>query len=155
MQHHPASPLAMALRLILCLFLALLGACTQQGRQRALAGPRLEVSYDDLGTEAMLQRTLGPRGAAPGILIHHGGTNPETTPRQLNAHQALRMLRGNDRALPHTPANEPLRQRMRAAYSRIYNLYRTRRDAIQAVPPFFGRGAMGRMQMLPPMPPSL
>lgn len=65
------------------------------------------------------------------------------------------MLRRNEHALPQTAENTPLRQRMRVAYSRIYDLYRTRRDAIQAVPPFTGRAAMSRMQMLPPMPPTL
>ncbi|HEY1048428.1 MAG TPA: hypothetical protein VGE39_01680 [Prosthecobacter sp.] len=73
----------------------------------------------------------------------------------LNSHQALLLLRRNERALPQTAGNAPLRQRMQVAYSRVYNLYRTRRDAVQSVPPFGGRSSMARMQMIPPMPPSL
>lgn len=149
MRHHLS-----ALSILLLLLLSM-SACTSASWQKALAGPRLEVSYDDLGTPAMLESVLGPRGASPAIQVHMGDHNATTQPRRLNAYNGMLMLRRNEHLLPHTPENEALRQRMRRAYSRIYQYYSTRRTAALAAPPSVGRGAMGRMQMIPPARPTL
>lgn len=140
---------------ILLVLLLSLSACSSASWQKALAGPHLEVSYDDLGTHAMLEPVLGPRGTDPAIVIHMGGHNATTQPRRLNAYNGMLMLRHNEGLLPHTPENEALRQRMRRAYSRIYQYYSTRRTAALAAPPSVGRGAMGRMQMIPAARPTL
>lgn len=134
---------------------AALTSCTSAAWHRALAGPAATVSYDDLGTEEMLMPVLGPRGSDPQIRVHLGATNAQAQPRKLSAYNGLLMLRRNENALPKTPENEALRERMRRAYGRIYHYYRTRRDASLGAPPYFGRGAMPRMQMMPPVPPYL
>lgn len=142
----------------LAVFLLPLGAlssCSSHSWQKLLTGPSATVSYDDLGTEAMLIPVLGPRGEDPRILVHLGATRADSQPRKLSAHNGLLMLRRNEEKLPRTAENEPLRERMRHAYSRIYQYYRTRRDASLAAPPYVGRGAMNRMQMMPPVPSAL
>lgn len=131
--------------------LLLLSHCSGNSSSRR----QLTVLYDDLGTSAMLQPILGPRGHDPLIVVHHGSTQEGSQPRHLNVHQGMLMLRRNARLLPHTPENQPLRNRMRIAYQRMFDYYRTRRDAFMAVPPFAGRGSMGRQQLMPPMPPTL
>lgn len=148
--------LSLFLRLTACLTVLLsLGGCTGADWKKALAGPHLEVSYDDLGTPAMLGPVLGPRGENPAIMVHSGANNATTQPRRLNAYNGMLLLRHNEHLLPRTPENEPLRQRMTRAYSRIYQYYSTRRSAALAAPPAVGRGAMGRMQMMPPARPTL
>lgn len=143
-------------RLTACLALLLsLASCSGTDWKKALSGPQLEVSYDDLGTPAMLQPVFGPRGENPGIKVHSGATSATTQPRHLNAYNGMLMLRHNEHMLPKTPENEPLRERMRRAYSQIYQYYSTKRSAALAAPPAVGRGAMGRMQMMPPVRSSL
>lgn len=137
------------------LLLTVSGGCTRDAWQDAFTLKVLQVSYDDLGPEAMVVPALGPRGKDLTITVHHGATDAEARPRLLNVHQGLLLLRKNHRSLPPTPANDALRQRMARAYSRLYPYYRTRRDAVLGSPPFFGRGNMMRMQLMPPMPPAI
>lgn len=151
----PLPGLTFLVRIVVSLLVFSTGACTRAGWQKALAGPRLEVSYDDLGTQAMLEPVLGSRGTDPAIQVHMGGHNATTQPRRLNAYNGMLMLRHNERLLPRAPENEALRQRMRRAYSRIYQYYSTRRTAVLAAPPSVGRGAMDRMLMFPPARPTL
>jgi len=141
----------------LAFLVSLLSGCTQDAWKKAFTAKVLTVSYDDLGTEAMVSPILGPRGADPQIVVRQGATNPHSTPRCLNAHQGLVMLRRNARNLANTKENAPLRQRMTTAYNRLYFYYNQRRDAFLAVPPFVGRGSMTMMRsgMMPPVPPTL
>ena len=145
------------LLLVTLLLTAFLSSCSREAWRKAFATPVVQLSYDDLGTETMLIPVLGSRGSNTSIVVHNGATNASSDPRHLNVHQGLLMLRRNARSLPHTPENQPLRQRMTIAYDRMYNLYRTRRDASLAMPPFAGRGSttMMRMGMMPPVPPTL
>lgn len=132
-----------------------LSSCSNPQLKKMLAGPSLEVSYDDLGTEAMVRPLLGGRGTDTRVMIYTGQTKTDTSPRRLNVYKGLLALRHNERQLARTPENEPLRLRLKRTYDRLYNYYRTRRDASLGAPPMMGRGAMGRMQMMPPVPPYL
>jgi hypothetical protein len=141
--------------ILTCLLVSFLGGCTRESWQKAFTTEVLQLSYDDFGTEAIVSPVLGPRGTDLRILINHGSTNSTASPRRLNTYQGLLMLRRNAHRLPRTPENEALRQRMSRTYNRLYHSYRTRREAMLASPPSFGRGAMPRMQMMPPVPPML
>jgi hypothetical protein len=141
--------------LCLALLATMFSGCSQDAWKKAFTARVLTVSYDDLGTEAMLKPTLGSRGTDPTILVHHGATDAQALPRRLGVHEGLLLLRKNARQLPRTPANSALRERMARTYSRMYQFYRTRRDAVMATPPFYGRGALGRAMLMPPMPPTL
>lgn len=131
--------------------------CTQDSWRKAFTAKVVTVSYDDLGTEAMVSPVLGARGTDPQIVVRQGATNQHSSPRYLNTRQGLLMLRRNARRLPDTAENAPLRQRMTTAYNRLYYYYNLRRSAFLSVPPFGGRGSMSMMRstMMPPMPPTL
>lgn len=141
--------------ILTCLLVCLLGGCARESWKKAFTTEVLQLLYDDFGTEAMVSPVLGPRGTDQRIVISHGSTSSTTSPRRLNTYQGLLMLRRNAHRLPRTPESEALRQRMSRAYNRLYHSYRTRREAMLASPPSFGRGAMPRMQMMPPVPPML
>lgn len=141
--------------LLACLLLALLSGCTRESWRKAFSAEVLQLSYDDFGTEAMVSPVLGPRGTDLQVVINHGATNSASSPRRLNTYQGLLMLRRNAHRLARTPENEALRQRMTRTYSRLYHFYRTRREAMLAAPPSVGRGALARMQIIPPVPPTL
>ncbi|MFO1482534.1 MAG: hypothetical protein U1F71_04135 [Verrucomicrobiaceae bacterium] len=130
--------------------------CTSDQLHHAFAARTLQLSYDDLGPASLVKPVLGERGSDPVIVVHSGATNPTASPRRLNAHQAILLMRSNARRLPKTPENEALLQRMNHAYSRLYAYYQWRRNAFLSVPPFFGRGAVARMSVAPPpVPPTL
>lgn len=137
------------------LLLTVSNGCTREALHKAITAKVLQVSYDDLGPEAMVMSALGARGKDLTVTVHHGATDEEAQPRLLNVHQGMLLLRKNYRRLPQTPENDALRERMARAYSRMYQYYRTRRDAMMATPPSFGRGSMGRMMLMPPMPPTI
>jgi hypothetical protein len=137
------------------LLLTVSSGCSRETWRRAITVKVLQVSYDDLGPEAMVVSVLGPRGRDLTITVHHGATDKQALPRLLNVRQGMLLLRKNDRRLSHTPENDALRARMARAYDRMFQYYRTRRDAMMAIPPFFGRGSMGRMILMPPMPPTI
>lgn len=139
----------------LALLLTVSGGCTREVWQKVFTLKVLQVSYDDLGPEAMVVSALGPRGKDLTVTVHHGATDETARPRLLNVHQGLLLLRRNYRRLPPTPKNDALRERMAQAYSRMFQYYRSRRDAMMATPPSFGRGSMGRMMLMPPMPPTI
>jgi hypothetical protein len=70
--------------------------------------------------------------------------------------QAMNHLRSSVRRLPRTVEAEPLREKLRTTYSRIYPCYRSRRDAMMSAPfSTIGRGSINRAMILPPMPPSI
>jgi hypothetical protein len=155
MKHRLAALRSLLKLASLGLLVAVAGGCTRHTWQDAFTLKVMQVSYDDLGPEAMVEPTLGPRGRDLVVTVHHGATDDAARPRLLNVHQGLLLLRKNYRCLPQTPENDSLRQRMARAYSRLYQHYRTRRDAMMATPPSFGRGSMGRMMLMPPMPPTI
>ncbi len=137
--------------------LLLLSSCTAGGLSRAFAGQSLTLYYDDFGPERMAAPFLGPRGANTVIIAHYGfndltPSGPEGV-RYVNVLQSLNFLRQEVRKLPPTMANEPLRQRLRATYARIYPLQLRRYNTMlnsSFVQPF---GAMNRRLMLPALPP--
>lgn len=146
--------------LLLLLLVSLLPACTQEAWRKAAAAHQLTLSYDDFGPERIASRLLGPRGASTTVIAHHGATRtapsgPEGV-RHVKIEQAMYFLRRQVKALPATAAYEPLRQRLRATYARLYPLHRRHRDGILASAVALGRGRMNRMLMAPPpMPPSI
>lgn len=131
--------------------------CTAAQWQRSLNPPPLVLRYDDFGPEGIAAPLLGPRGFQDQpVTLHHGRTSLVPFALRLNILQALQHLRFSVRRLPRTPEVEPLRQKLRATYDRIYPAYRTRRDAMMGAPySNIGRGGMNRSLILPPLPPSI
>ncbi|MBB5033271.1 hypothetical protein [Prosthecobacter vanneervenii] len=135
----------------------LLAGCTAGGLSQAFPGQSLTLSYDDFGPETMAAPFLGPRGAHTAIIAHYGFNNitpsgPEDV-RYVNVLQSLNYLRQQVRSLPATAANEPLRQRLRSTYARLYPLQLRRyNNALNGsfLQPF---GGMDRRLMLPALPP--
>ena len=143
--------------LLLLLFALLLPACTGQGWNKAFTGPTLTLNYDDFGPESAASKFLGLRGAHTVIIAHYGFNHtrpsaPEDV-RYVNVLQSMNFLRDEVRSLPRTSANEPLRQRLRATYARLYPLqlkrYNSQLNSSFAFPVF----GMDRRLMLPALPP--
>lgn len=127
-------------------------ACTRDAFLKAMAAPQVLLSYDDFGPESMAASLLGPRAGDTPVIVHHGRTHFTPGQAQVNTLQALNYLRRQ-----HRHAQDGLlRQKLAHTYSRIYPLYRTRRDAFTGGPGgTYGRVGMNRAFILPPMPPSL
>ncbi|MDB6003740.1 MAG: hypothetical protein JWR15_727 [Prosthecobacter sp.] len=144
--------------LLLLVAMLLLPACTGGAWQKAFASPSVTVNYDDFGPERMASQFLGPRGQHTVIIAHYGTTRitpsaPEGV-RYVNVLQSLNFLRKEYRALPPTAANEPLRERLRATYARLYPLQRKRyTDTLNASMSSNTYGRMNRRLMLPALPP--
>lgn len=100
---------------------------------------------------------LGPRGSNTVIIAHFGfkdltPSGPEAV-RYVNVLQSLNFLRQEVRSLPLTSSNEPLHQRLRTTYARLYPLQLRRyNNALSSslIQPF---GGMNRRLMLPALPP--
>ena len=145
------------LPLLLMPALLLLSGCVAGGLSRAFAGQTLTLNYDDFGPERMATPFLGPRGSHTVIVAHYGfndltPSGPEDV-RYVNVLQSLNFLRQEVRKLPITAANEPLRQRLRTTYSRLYPLQLRRYNnalSTSFTTPFVG---MNRRLMLPALPP--
>lgn len=126
--------------------------CTREAFLKAIAGPEVVLSYDDFGPESMASELLGPRAGNTPVVVHHGSTRLTPGQAQVNALLALNYLRRQHRHAQDVP----IRQKLARTYSRIYPLYRTRRDALVSGPGgSFGRMGMNRAFILPPMPTSL
>lgn len=140
-------------KLFLLLFpLFIMTGCTRDAFMKAMAGPQVHLSYDDFGPESIAASLLGPRTGNTPVIVHHGSTHHSPCQDQVNALLAMNYLRRQHR---HTQ-DALLRQKLAHTYSRIYPLYRTRRDAITAGPgATYGRTGINRAFILPPMPPSL
>jgi len=143
--------------LIFIMAALVLPGCVGGGLSRAFPGQSLTLNYDDFGTEKMASPFLGPRGAHTVIIAHYGFNN--TTPsgpedvRYVNVLQSLNYLSKQVHSLPATTVNEPLRQRLRATYARLYPLQLRRyNNALSGsyLQPF---GGMDRRLMLPALPP--
>ncbi|WP_395752009.1 hypothetical protein [Prosthecobacter sp.] len=144
-------------RLCLLLPLLLLSGCSAGGLSRALPGQSLTLSYDDFGPERGASRFLGPRGSHTVIVAHYGfnditPSGPEDV-RYVNVLQSLNFLRAEVRALPRTAANEPLRQRLRATYARLYPMQLQRYNLAMISANNQPFGGMNRRLMLPALPP--
>lgn len=145
-------------RLLLLMLASLwISGCAAGGLSKAFPGQSLTLSYDDFGTEEMAAPFLGPRGAHTVIIAHYGFNNitPSSSEdvRYVNVLQSLNYLRQQVRSLPATAANEPLRQRLRTTYARIYPLQLRRYNTAlngSNLQPF---GGMDRRLMLPALPP--
>jgi hypothetical protein len=146
----------MKLTFMLPLLALLLSACTAGGLSRAFPGQSLTLNYDDFGPERASSRFLGPRGAHTVVVAHYGFNSIKPSPedvRYVNVLQSMNFLRDEVRALPPTAANEPLRQRLRATYARLYPLQLWRYNTALSssyTTPFVG---MNRRLMLPALPP--
>ncbi|MFM7606479.1 MAG: hypothetical protein ACKO8Z_14955 [Prosthecobacter sp.] len=134
----------------------LMASCTRESALKALVGPQIFLCYDDFGPESMASHLLGPRTGNTSVTIHHGSTRCTLGYAHVNALQAMNYLRHQHRHLPRSEEFEPLRQTLASTYSRIYILYRHRRDAMMGGPGgTYGRMGINRTFILPPMPPSL
>lgn len=145
---------------LLLLIAILLSSCTGAAWRKAFTAPSITLSYDDFGPERIASQLLGPRGSSSMVIAHHGFNHitpsAETGIRYVNVQQSMFFLTRQVRALAFTPENEPLRQRLRSTYARLYPLHRTRRDGMIAGAFISPRGGMSRMLMLPSaMPPSI
>lgn len=138
--------------LFLLLPLLVMTGCTRDAFVKAMAGPQVLLSYDDFGPENLAASLLGPRTGNTPVIVHHGRTRLTPGQPQLNTLLAMNYLRRQ-----HRHAQDGLlRQKLAATYSRIYPIYRNRRDAMVGGPGgSYGRMGMNRAFILPPMPPSL
>lgn len=148
------------LALILICFTALLPSCTAERWHKAFNSHLMTLSYDDFGPERIASQLLGPRGAHTTVIARHGATR--ITPsgpdgvRYLKVEPGMFFLRNQVRALPLTTANEPLRQRLRSTYARLYVLHRNYYDAMLATSFSSPQYGMNLRMLLPPaMPPSI
>lgn len=143
--------------LLLLLPLVLLPGCAAGGLSRAFAGQSLTLNYDDFGPERMAAPFLGPRGSHTVIVAHYGfndltPSGPEDV-RYVNVLQSLNFLRQEVHKLPLTAANEPLRQRLRTTYARIYPLQLRKYNLALSGSFIQPIGGMNRRLMLPALPP--
>ncbi len=145
------------LALLTCFSLLFLSSCSDT--INAISGP--PFAYDDFGTEPIASRLIGPKGKDTHVIARFGTTR-KTPPlegpdvRYVNVEQSMFFLRRSARSLPKTAENEPLRQRLSTTYNRLYQQYSTKRNAFLSAPSSsYGRGAMNRALMMPPMPPSI
>ncbi|WP_395744294.1 hypothetical protein [Prosthecobacter sp.] len=145
------------LSLLLSLLLLLLPGCTPEQRGRAFAGQSLTLNYDDFGPESMAAPFLGPRGAHTIVVAHYGfnditPSGPQDV-RYVNVLQSMNFLRDEVHRLPRTAANEPLRQRLRTTYARLYPLqlqrYKNALNSAFVIP----SPGMSRQLMVPVVPP--
>ena len=143
--------------LLLLLPLVLLTGCAAGGLSKAFAGQSLTLNYDDFGPERMAAPFLGPRGSHTVIVAHYGFN--QTTPsaaedvRYVNVLQSMNFLRDQVRHLPQTAANEPLRQRLRSTYARLYPLQLRRYNIALGSSYTIPFAGMDRRLMLPTLPP--
>ncbi len=143
--------------LLLLMFAILFPACSGEGWRKVFTSPTLTLNYDDFGPEHAASKFLGPRGAKTVIVAHYGFNHitpsaPEDV-RYVNVLQSMNFLRDEVRSLPPTAANEPLRQRLRTTYARLYPLqlqrYTSMLNSSFAIP----ANGMNRRLMLPALPP--
>ncbi len=143
--------------LLILSLLSVLTGCTRESWRKCLAGPDLTLRYDDFGPEAYAAKLLGERqnGQRP-ISIVHGRSRLLPDGQRVNVFEAMRHLKTVARTLPPTPEAQQVRARLSATYARLYDFYRTRRDAMMSAPySSSSRGSMNRALMLPIMPMSL
>lgn len=142
---------------LLMLAALLLPGCSTGGLSRAFKGQSLTLNYDDFGTEKMAAPFLGPRGAQTVIVAHYGYSKltpkgPEDV-RYVNVLQSLNYLRKQVHSLPATAANEPLRQRLRATYARLYPLQQQRYNTALILSYHAPMGGIDPRLNLPALPP--
>ena len=143
--------------LLLLLSPLLLPGCAAGGLSRAVPGQSLTLNYDDFGPERMAAPFLGLRGPHTVIIAHYGFN--QITPsasedvRYVNVLQSMNFLRDEARPLPQTSANEPLRQRLRSTYARLYPLQLKRYNIALGSSYTIPFAGMDRRLMLPALPP--
>ena len=164
----PAMPARLRFYLLssVCFFIGL-SACTSESRHENFVSRVVPLTYDDFGPESMAKPLLGPRGTNTRVIVYHGATrsalehhfptSASGTPdyRFITLLSGIYHLQREIRHLPMTPENEPLRQRLRQTYSRLYTAYNKRRLALVSTPPFFGRGAVWKSSIMPPIAPPM
>lgn len=142
----------------LCLAI-LLSSCGGVSWQKAFSAHQLTLSYDDFGPERIASALLGPRGGHTTVIAHHGvsfASRSSHDLRYVDVQQAMIFLRHQVQSLPPTPANEPLRRRLRATYERLYVLHRRRYDTMLGNSLVMNQGGMNRPLILPPLlPPTI
>jgi len=144
-------------QLILLVLAMLLPACTSGAWHKAFTAPTVTLNYDDFGPESAASKFLGPRGSHTTIIAHYGfnhitPSTPEDV-RYVNVLQSLNFLGQQVRSLPRTPANEALRQRLRATYARIYPLQLKRYNIALSTSFMSPVSGINRRLMLPALPP--
>lgn len=145
--------------IITALLALLLSSCDSTAWRAGYESNRVTLSYDDFGPEHIASQLLGPRNGHTLVIAYHGFNH--LTPsapdgaRYVNILNAMNFLRSQVRALPPVPANEPLRQRLRATYARLYVPHRRRYDSMLATS-FIPSPRGGRRLILPALlPPSI
>jgi hypothetical protein len=143
--------------LLFLILTLLLPACNGSLGQPHLGPHNLTLNYDDFGPEAMASKLLGPRNGHTTVIAHVGfkhltPSGPDGI-RYVNVLQSMNFLRQQVQALPRTPANEGLRQRLRTTYARLYPLQRKNYDSMLGSSFVVPQGGMDRRLMLPALPP--
>jgi len=150
-------PLALAFILGCSFCVMLLASCSDA----SYITPAMTFAYDDFGSEATASSLLGPKGNDTQVVARFASTQitpPADGPdiRFVNTEKAMWFLRSQVRKLPQTEENAVERQRLQRTYSRLYDVYSTKRSAFLSSPSSsYGRGGMNKALMMPPMPPAI
>ena len=150
-------PLALALVLGCSLCLMVLVSCSDA----SYITPAMTFAYDDFGSEPTASSLLGPKGKDTQVVARFASTQitpPADGPdiRFVNTEKAMWFLRSQVRKMPKTEETAAERQRLQATYSRLYDVYSTKRSAFLSSPTSsYGRGGMNKALMMPPMPPTI
>ena len=134
-------------QLILLILALLLPACSGSAWHKAFAAPTVTLNYDDFGPESAASKFLGPRGSHTTIIAHYGFKN--ITPSGPEGVRYVNVLQ----SMPRTPANEPLRQRLRTTYARLYPLQLKRYNTALSTSFMSPVSGMNRRLILPALPP--
>ena len=149
-------PLALALILGCSLSLMLLSSCSDA----TYITPAMTFAYDDFGSEPIASGLLGPKGKDTQVIVRFASTRitpPADGPdiRFVNTEKAMWFLRSQVRKMPKTEANAAERQRLQSTYSRLYEIYSTKRSSFLSSPGSTYGPGVDKALMMPPMPPAI
>ncbi len=149
-------PLALALVLGCSLCLMLLVSCSDA----SYITPAMTFAYDDFGSEPIASSLLGPKGKDTQVIVRFASTRitpPADGPdiRFVNTEKAMWFLRREVRKMPKTEETAAERQRLQSTYSRLYEVYSTKRNSFLSTPGSTYGPGVDKALMMPPMPPRI
>ena len=149
-------PLVFALVLGCSLCLMLLVSCSDA----SYITPAMTFAYDDFGSEPIASSLLGPKGKDTQVIVRFASTRitpPADGPdiRFVNTEKAMWFLRREVRKMPKTEESAAERQRLQSTYSRLYEVYSTKRNSFLSTPGSTYGPGVDKALMMPPMPPRI
>ena len=122
--------------------------------------PTMTFVYDDFGSEATASSLLGPKGKDTQVIARFASTRitpPADGPdiRFVNTEKAMWFLRREVRKMPITEETAAERQRMQSTYSRLREIYSTKRNSFLSSPGSTYGPSGDKALLMPPMPPRI